>query len=167
LSNCGYSFCSSHWLIYLIAVSRPSLVLSDCPSGEGTARAGGRAAGRASGGAGAGAVAEGVYGFRGAMLDMVLDEVSHDERCAAVGGCGEKLGVKVYLRIIPKYQPSVIPRNSLFRGMAVFPRNAPVIILFHRSDDGPLRNTVALHCHSLTFICFSSKQGKYTYRSLS
>ena len=27
------------------------------------------------------------------------------------GGCGEKLGVKVYLRIIPTYQPSVNPRS--------------------------------------------------------
>ena len=38
--------------------------------------------------------------------------------------CGIRLNM--YLRIIPTYQPSVNPRNSLFRGMVVFPRNVHV-----------------------------------------
>ena len=41
-------------------------------------------------------------------------------------------------------------------------------LFFSSFDNGPHRKTVALHCHSLTFNCFfKSKQGKYTYRSLS
>ena len=56
--------------------------------------------------------------------------------------------INMYLRIIPTYQPSDNPRNSFFRGMAVFPRNE-----------------FKVSCHQTGSLKFCLLTGIYSFKS--